>query len=483
MPNLTFTGIGSGLQVSEIVSAIVGAEKAPFESRANKQESTITTDISAVGALKSALESVSNSISSLADASNYQLRTASGSDDFVGIVSTKDAQVGSYSVKVDALAKAHKLTSSAFTSTETVGDGSLTINSGTNAFTVAVTTTNTLSDIRDSINNSVDNSSTTATIVTDDAGQHLILTSNSTGLANAITVTTVDTSDGNNTDNLGLSRLAYDLTTLDINGLPAPTANLAETIPATDAKITIDGTLVVTNSTNEFKNVIDGVDITAQKTHAVTDDISQISFTANNNNIKTGLDSFVRSYNELQQLSKNLGQSGESGGGALAGDSLLRGVMGKIRQELSSNFDIGNGKTLSLSQLGVRSDRYGVLSLDSTDLNSFIDSNVDGVQQFFVGTTTGTSTTDGFASSFEKLTGFYTDSDGIIQNRIDSRNEQLSRLDDSRIAFGRKMDSLEARLYTQYNAMDLIVSGLNSTSTYIQAQLDNMPGVVRKSSN
>jgi len=44
-----------------------------------------------------------------------------------------------------------------------------------------------------------------------------------------------------------------------------------------------------------------------------------------------------------------------------------------------------------------------------------------------------------------------------------------------------KMESLSDRLYAQYNAMDLLVANLNSTSSYIQAQLDNMPGVVRQS--
>ena len=42
------------------------------------------------------------------------------------------------------------------------------------------------------------------------------------------------------------------------------------------------------------------------------------------------------------------------------------------------------------------------------------------------------------------------------------------------------MDSLEARLLEQYNAMDLLVANLNSTSSYIQQQLDNMPGVVKQ---
>ncbi len=471
MPDLTFTGIGSGLQVSEIVNAIVGAETAPFVSRTNKQEAKLTTDISAVGALKSALESVTNSIASLADADNYQLRKASGSDTFVNLSANKDAQIGNYSVQVDALAKAHKLMSGAFDGSEAVGEGTLNIAVNSESFDIAVGTSDTLSDIRDAINESSDNESVIATIVTDNDGQHLILTSKETGVANAITTTVTDVSDGNNTDNVGLSRLAYDAD----EASPTYATNLAEVDKALDAQITIDGTLVISNSTNEFKNVIDGIDITAKKMHSVDDDVSQISLSANNSNIQAGLEQFIESYNELQELSKNLGRAGEDGSGPLAGDSLLRGIMGKLRQEFSKGFDIGDGKTLSLSELGVRSDRYGVLSLDTEDLTEYIDNNVDAVQQFFV----GSESKDGFANSLKNLTEFYTDSDGLIQNRIDSRTTQLDRLDDEKLAFERKMEALEARLFAQYNAMDLLVANLNSTSSYLQQQLDNMPGVVR----
>ena len=472
MPNLTFTGIGSGLQVSEIVEAIVGAEKAPFISRSNKQQGDITTDISAIGALKSALESVTNSISNLAEADKYQLRKASGSDDFVGLSASKDAQIGNYSVKVDALAQAHKLMSGAIDGAAAVGEGTLNIAVATSNFDITVSATDTLSDIRDAINDSVDNDSVIATIVTDDAGQHLIMTSKETGIANSITTTVTDSGDGNNIDGNGLSRLAYDVS----DPLPANhTTNLTQVSAALDAQITIDGTLVVTNSTNVFEDVIDGVDITAKKLHSVDDDISQISFSANNSNIQSGLEGFVKSYNELQELAKQLGAAGEGGSGPLSGDSLLRGVMGKLRQELSKGFDTGNGNTLSLSELGVSSDRYGVLTFDTENLNDLISSDVDGVEQFFL----GTNSVNGFADSLKELTSFYTDSGGIIENRIDSRKSQLSRLEDDSLAFGRRMEALEARLFAQYNAMDLIVAGLNSTSSYLQGQLDNMPGVVR----
>ena len=474
MVDIAFTGIGSGLQISEIVDAIVGAERAPFESRLNKRQALITTDISAVGALKGALESVAESIEALASTDKYQQRNIGGSDDFVSLTSTKSAEVGSYSVKVDQIASAHKLVSDAFDSSEAAGEGTMTLSSGSESFDINVSSTATLSDIRDAINDSLDNTSMTATIITDDIGQHLVLTSKETGLANAITVSVAEvTQPGDifgpdNTDKVGLSRLAYE---------PGAT-NLTEVREAKDAQITIDGTLVITNSTNEFVDAIDGITITAKKLHDVDDDISTASVTENNSNIKAGLSGFVSSYNELVDLVTQLGRSSENGAGPLAGDSLLRGVMGKIRQEITSSFSSTANNSLTLNQLGVRSDRYGKLELDVEDLEEQIALNVDGIQNFFV----GSDDEPGFAASFQTLTEFYTQSGGLIEGRIDSKNDQLSKIDDERLAFSRRIDSLEARLYSQYNAMDLLVSNLNSTSSYLQQQLDNMPGVVRDSS-
>lgn len=474
MVDIAFTGIGSGLQISEIVDAIVGAERAPFESRLNSRQALITTDISAVGALKGALESVAESIEALASTDKYQQRNIGGSDDFVSLTSTKSAEVGSYSVKVDQIASAHKLVSDAFDSSEAAGEGTMTLSSGSESFDINVSSTATLSDIRDAINDSLDNTSMTATIITDDIGQHLVLTSKETGLANAITVSVAEvTQPGDifgpdNTDKVGLSRLAYE---------PGAT-NLTEVREAKDAQITIDGTLVITNSTNEFVDAIDGITITAKKLHDVDDDISTASVTENNSNIKAGLSGFVSSYNELVDLVTQLGRSSESGAGPLAGDSLLRGVMGKIRQEITSSFTSTGNNSLTLNQLGVRSDRYGKLELDVEDLEEQIALNVDGIQNFFV----GSDDEPGFAASFQTLTEFYTQSGGLIEGRIDSKNDQLSKIDDERLAFSRRIDSLEARLYSQYNAMDLLVSNLNSTSSYLQQQLDNMPGVVRDSS-
>ncbi|CAI85865.1 flagellar filament capping protein FliD [Pseudoalteromonas translucida] len=465
---ISFTGLGSGLQVSEIVGALVNAEKAPFESRLNKKENNLTTDISAAGALKAALEKVQESMSGLGDVDNYQKRTISGNDDFISLSSDKDAQPGGYSVKVNNLATEHKIMSSAFDATNPVGAGTMTLSSGDNSFDIAVSDTATLSEVRDAINNSKDNKSINATIITDDTGQRLVFSAQTSGVANEIKIAVAD-DDANNTDTLGLSRLAFD---------KAGVQNVAEVVTAVDASITIDGTVTITSSTNEFKNVIDGVTITAKKAQGVDDDLSKLTVEENNDNIKAGLNTFIESYNELLDLSSKLGKSGEDGAGVMAGDSLLRGVMSKLRQEITNSVDLGGGNSLSLSQLGVEADRYGKLSLDNERLDEQVKNDIDLVQQFFIGENKDEG---GFAQSFDDLMSFYTKSGGLIQNRINSREDQLRDIGDERISFARKMESLESRLYAQYNSMDLLVANLNSTSSYIQAQLDNMPGVVRKS--
>ena len=466
--SISFNGLGSGLAVSDIVDALVNAEQAPAEARLDTKENNLTTDISAVGALKSALEKVQDSMANLGDVDNYQKREISGEDDFISLTSDKNAQPGSYSVKVNNLATEHKVLSQAFDADSAVGEGTMTLTSGENSFDIEVSDTATLSEIRDAINDSDDNDSINATIITDDEGQHLVFSAKNSGAENEIKIE-VNDADGDNINNNGLSRLAFDLS--------AGIENSEEVIQATDASITIDGRLTVSSSSNTFDDVIDGITITANKSHSIDDDVSNLSVTENNDNIEEGLNSFIESYNELLNLSNTLGSSTADGAGVMAGDSLLRGVMSKLRSEITESVDLGSGDSLSLLQLGVSSDQYGVLSLDKEKLDEQLENDVDLVQKFFIGDAADDDDL-GFAGSFDDLMNFYTRSDGLIQSRIDSKEGQLRDIDDERDTLTRKIESLSSRLYAQYNAMDLLVASLNSTSSYVQAQLENMPGVV-----
>jgi len=100
------------------------------------------------------------------------------------------------------------------------------------------------------------------------------------------------------------------------------------------------------------------------------------------------------------------------------------------------------------------------------------------VQNFFL----GEDEKSGFVKDIKDFIGNYSDKGGLIEQRVSGKNSQIKKLDSDLEAFNVKMTSLESRLFAQYNAMDLLVSQLNNTGSYITQQLANMPGVVKKSS-
>jgi len=485
MSGISFTGMGSGMPVQDLVSAFVEAERVPFQNRINQKGSNLTSDISANGTLKSVLAELATSLERLKDKDNYQLRSAKGGDDFISISAEKTAQIGTYDIKVNNLAQKHKVMSTPFDAEAVVGEGKMTFSTPNNSegFTLDISDTDTLADVRDKINDAVDNDDVTATIITDSDGkQSLVMSSNTTGLENklSITATQVDGTTPLAVGN-GLNNLVTHIDPASRGPAPADTveSNLIETKAALDASITVDGQITLSSSTNEFENAIDGITLTAKKAQGIDDDISKVAISENNSLVAQDLKKFVEAYNEYYDTAKQLGQSGEGGVGPMAGDSMLRGVTSKLRSTLSQSFSSDAlGNTMSLAQLGIETDQYGKLTLDTQVLNDKISEDPDAVQQFFI----GTDDEPGFAASTESLLQNYTKTGGLIDSRIEGFEGQLNDLEDDMASFTRKMEKYEARLLSQYNAMDLLVANMTSTSNSVMAQLDNMPGVVRKTS-
>jgi flagellar hook-associated protein 2 len=461
MSGISFTGLGSGLPVNDIVSGLVNAERQPFEQRSSIQRSNLDTSISAVGTLKSELDKLQTALEDLTSEDNFQKRSVSGSDDFFDVSSEKSAQTGDFNLKVNNLATAHKVIGSNFSNEETLGAGTISITTadGLKNFDVEISDTDTLKDVRDKINNADDNKSTTATIITDSNGaQRLVMSAKETGVDNALEVTVSGAS----------GRLAeFDKDNAD------PTTKLTQLTEARDASITIDGSVTLTSSSNEFKDAIQGLTINIKKAHGTDDDDSKISISENNNIVEETLTKFVDAYNAYRNISSEIGKSGGEGesSSVLSGDAMLRSLNSSLRNILSSSYDSATGETLTLGQLGVSADRYGKLEFDKEKLEEQIEKDPDAVQNFFL----GSDDKPGFAVSFNNRLESYTKNDGLIDSRIDSYENQLKDLTKSDTEFSEKMDRLEARLFAQYNAMDSLVAGLNASSQGALAQLANVP--------
>ena len=153
--------------------------------------------------------------------------------------------------------------------------------------------------------------------------------------------------------------------------------------------------------------------------------------------------------------------------GTLNGDSILRGATNQLRQALTSSY--GEGDEF-LSAFGIELDVDGRLSFDETELSSVLDADFSKLRDFLSGD-------DGFVASLQGITGGYVDDDGIIGGRVDSLNQRLDRIEERNEALDARMERIEARYLAQFSALDVMLSQLQQTSSYLSQQLASLPGV------
>jgi flagellar hook-associated protein 2 len=122
----------------------------------------------------------------------------------------------------------------------------------------------------------------------------------------------------------------------------------------------------------------------------------------------------------------------------------------------------------TLNDLGISLDDTGSLTTDSAELNEKLANNLSDVEQFF-------SSETGLAQSFTTALAGYQDDDGILEVRTDNIDSRLDDIDDDRDTLTRRMDGLEARLRSQFIAMDLIVAQLSSVGTFLTGALASLP--------
>ncbi|MCP4993682.1 MAG: flagellar cap protein, partial [Gammaproteobacteria bacterium] len=183
-------GLGSGLDVTGIVSQLMEVEQQPLV-RLNQKEAQAQAQISAYGTLKSGLSSLQTAVEKLQDAATFQATKASSSDsDIFTASSDTDAVASSYNVTVNRLAQQHKLGSSEFASTATFGGGvgdELTLTVGSESFTLDLSTAMTLSEIQAAINVDGNETGVTAGLIAGDSGNEtLVFTSGSSGYDNRV---------------------------------------------------------------------------------------------------------------------------------------------------------------------------------------------------------------------------------------------------------------------------------------------------------
>ena len=466
MAQIISSGIGSGLDISGLVSQLVQAERAPAENRLNASEVRAQSRLSAFGSLKSALSSFQGSLDKLQSADLYQARKATVSNtDLFTVSSDTDASAGHYSIQAEQLASRHKIASAAYASDDTsVGTGSLSISVNGSTLNLDIEAgSDSLTAIRDAINNASANPGVTASIIRDEDGSHLVLSANDTGEDYAVSVSV--TTDGADTGDL--SALAFD-------PLADPqTSPMIEKQAAADAILIIDG-FTARSSNNVFDDVIDGVSITLKTSdpgEKYTLDVQR-----DEKSVKRAVQQFVEAYNSLRGTLDTLTAYNPETkqAGLLQGDSTTARLSAQLRQSLSVTISGANRDMDSLAEIGITTNfETGKLSLDNDKLDSLISSNFAEFSTLFSGDA-------GFASILDGVTDIYTRFDGILDTRSNGISSQISRINSQREALNNRMVSVEARYLAQFTALDGLLGELNQTSNFLTSQLGNLPGFTRE---
>lgn len=455
MPSIVSTGIGSGLDIAGIVQQLVVAEGQPVETRISQQEARAQAKLSAFGSLKAALADLRDKLDAMKNLDKFLARKAiSGNEEFFTVSADTKAVPSSFAIEVAQLAQAQKLTSGAFTDSDTVvGTGTLTIQMGIQGVAIDINAeNNTLAGIRDAINASSGNPGIAASIVNADSGSYLILTADSTGAANTIKITQSG-GDG------GLSALEYD---------PPTSTSLTETIAAQDGLIRIDG-LDVASDTNTFVGAVQGVTINAlQDTAGGTESLTVVNDEESTRQVVTD---FVESYNSLVDTFDALTDYNAEAESAapLLGDATVRGVRDQIRRELSIAVGDANASFTMLSDVGIEVQLDGKLQINDDQLSVVLAEDFVNFGQLF-------ANADGFAVRLHDLADGFLQTDGIIDARTQGLTSTIDSIAEQRDALNERLASLETRLLRQFNALDSLLGQLSSTSNFLSQQLNSLPG-------
>ena len=479
MSGLSVPGIGSGLDINSLVERLMTVERQPLTALATKK-GMIESKISALGQIRSSLDALKTAAQRMTTQDKLLTLKTTVADTSIATVSTSNsATPASFSLEVEQLASAQKLSSPEFASaSSSLGNaaGSVTIEFGTYsagvytlnpdraAFTVNVEAAKmTPEGIRDAINQA--NKEVSASLVNSGTGVMLVLTNAKTG-ANQHMRLTVSDPDGNNTDNAGLSQLAYNPAASVGNG-----KNMSERVAAQDARVKIDG-ISITSRTNTLDQSIAGLTISLLKTN--DDSPTTMTTTRDDSQVKTAVNSFITAYNNLNKLVRDLTKYDATNREAaiLNGESTVRNVLSQVRGLLSKQY--GSTSLPTLSELGITTQSDGSIRLDATKFDSTFSSKRDAVVALFTQSTGGTEG-DGFAGTVEDLITSLTDNNGLLDARTDGLNASLKNLNSKEDQMEARLSQIEQRYRTQFVTLDRNLNSLQSLSAYLQQQLASIP--------
>lgn len=415
---------------------LVAIERKNMDALLKKQMDGIKGQQSALSTLNTKLSTFQTMLKDLNKASNLQAQKATMSQDGVmTVTSNGKASSGQYNFFVEQLAQSHQVGFSLDSETSPLpADGvfSLTVKGKTIDIDLATLPAgSTVKDLVSKINDAKDNPGVKATLVRTDGKVNMVLTSKDSGLENAISV-----------------NYSGDAT----NSLGAAISGKTDITKAQDARLRMggDNPLTITSASNKIENVVDGLTLQLTKAQKSGDAPLLVNIEQDKEAVTGSLKKFVESYNELVDELAKMTSSDPKAPGALSSDSGVRSLKSVLSNSVR---DLPNG--LSLSSLGIKTDKAGKLSFSETDFNKALDKDPELLGKALLGD-------DGLLKRMSDSLDPYTKRDGALKGRKTGLEASEKRIKERMDALDRRMDSAYKRYLNQFSTMNQMLQTMGA---------------------
>ena len=415
---------------------LVAIERQNMDKLLKKQMDSIKGQQSAISTLTTKLSSFQTMLKDLNKASNLQAQKATMSQEgFMTVTSNGKASSGQYNFFVKQLAQSHQVGLSLDSETAPLpADGvfSLTVKGKSVDIDLASLPAGaTVKDLVSHINNAKDNPGVKATLVRTDGKVNMVLTSKESGKENAITVNY----SGDLNSSLGIA-----------------VTNKSEITKAQDAELQMGGNnpLTITSASNKIENVVDGLTLQLTKAQKSGDAPLQVTVEQDKEAVTGSLKKFVDSYNELVDELAKMTSSDPKAPGALSSDSGVRSLKSMLANSVR---DLPNG--LSLSSLGIKTDKTGKLSFNETDFNKALEKDPELLGKALMGD-------DGLLKRMSDSLDPYTKRDGALKGRKSGLEASEKRVNERMEALDRRMNSAYKRYLNQFTTMNQMMQTMGN---------------------
>jgi len=359
-------------------------------------------------------------------------------------------------VTVSRLAKFDTYASNNFasdTGTETQ-TGTIVIQKGVgDPVTVTVDdTNNTLQGIRDAINRA--NAGVTATIIQDGSASpyRLVLTSSESGTANALSITN------------------------NLKNKPGTALTFSRTVSADNAALQINGINII-NSSNTVTDAIEGVTLNLRAASGS----AVVTVGRDLDSIVAALKDFASKYNDVvSYISSQFTYSAtDKKAGLLAGDFTLRRAQGMISSTLMGTINSDGAALRLLSQVGLKRNSDGTLTVDEAKLEQALESDFRGTAHVFLADAQDAAggTVSIAPQLFDQLKSMTDTLEGPVFRAQDAVQQGITRINKQIEQMEERLEKQREILIAQFAKADEALRQLNVLQTSLNSQISSLQGL------